>query len=256
MNHISSLKQARVFFILILFLALPAGSANAQQPSGVTAQPVVQEPLNETPLPDENGIFDPMAMDDNYFDDGFLIQGFSERYLEEDMDTLLAMIQDETIPDIKAAAAVRALREKYALNIFNRDKAAAERALLKTYSRSDSAFLHVEIMQTLVLMDRYKYYATFVPRLLLKLDHYNDAINMAAFNGMNTIIRQGNNRSREARIVFTTLRKMLFLKRNRLANITEPDERLKQKIEILKWSIKILGAQELDRLPKEVLNLL
>ncbi len=200
--------------------------------------------------------FDPAMIDENYFDDGFLMQGFADRYMDEDFETLLAMVQDETIPDIKAAAAVRAFREKYALDIFNRDKAAAERVLLKTYNRSGSAFLQVELMHTLVLMDRYKYYATFVPRLLLKMDHYNDAINQAAFKGMEDIISHGNNRSREARIVFNTLRKMLFLKKKRLANVTEPDERLKQKIGILKWSIKILGSQELDRLPKEVLNLL
>ena len=200
--------------------------------------------------------FDPAMIDENYFDDGFLMQGFADRYMDEDFETLLAMVQDETIPDIKAAAAVRAFREKYALDIFNRDKAAAERVLLKTYNRSGSAFLQVELMHTLILMDRYKYYTTFVPRLLLKMDHYNDAINQAAFKGMEDIISHGNNRSREARIVFNTLRKMLFLKRKRLANITEPDERLKQKIGILKWSIKILGSQELDRLPKEVLNLL
>jgi len=244
---------------LLGVLLLTAGPVRAQQTNATRASVTEQqeaEPSEEPSKIQEEAEFDPEIIDENYFDDQFLIQGFSDRYLEEDLDTLLAMIQDETIPDIKAAGAVRALREKYALNIFNRDKAAAERVLLKTYNRSDSAFLHVELMQTLVLMDRYKYYATFVPRLLLKLDHYNDAINLSAFNGMNNIIAHGNNRAREARIVFSTLRKMLFLKKRRLANITEPDERLKQKIEILKWSIKILGSQELDRLPKEVLNLL
>ncbi len=255
----------RLFAVTLLsFLTLTAtGPACAQggdtntlaSPAVQPQQPTAVQPENPADIEDE-AAFDPSIVDENYFDDQFLIQGFSDRYLEEDLDTLLAMIQDETIPDIKAAGAVRALREKYALNIFNKDKAAAERVLLKTYNRSDSAFLHVELMQTLVLMDRYKYYATFVPRLLLKLDHYNDAINLSAFNGMNNIIVHGNNRAREARIVFNTLRKMLFLKKRRLANVTEPDERLKQKIEILKWSIKILGAQELDRLPKEVLNLL
>ncbi len=61
---------------------------------------------------------------------------------------------------------------------------------------------------------------------------------------------------REARIVFDTLRKILFLSRKRLGNITVPNKRLKQKLELLRWSIRILGTQELKRLPSEVINLL
>jgi len=61
---------------------------------------------------------------------------------------------------------------------------------------------------------------------------------------------------REARIVFNTLRKMFFLSRNRLQNITTPDLNLQQKIDLLRWSIRILGTQELKRLPPEVINLL
>jgi len=61
---------------------------------------------------------------------------------------------------------------------------------------------------------------------------------------------------REARIVFNTLRKIFFLSRNRLQNITTPSTSLQEKIELLRWSIRILGTQELKRLPSEVINLL
>jgi hypothetical protein len=62
--------------------------------------------------------------------------------------------------------------------------------------------------------------------------------------------------TREARIVFETLRKTLFLSRNRLQDITTPNEALQNKLDLLRWSIKILGTQELKRLPQEVINLL
>ena len=95
-----------------------------------------------------------------------------------------------------------------------------------------------------------------VPPLIYKLDHYNKAVNEIAYNSLQDIIKTPTNKPREARIIFSTLRKILFLSRRRLTNVTEPDERLKQKLSLLRWSIKILGSQELRRLPKEVINLL
>ncbi|HSV43967.1 MAG TPA: hypothetical protein VLJ10_05370, partial [Candidatus Bathyarchaeia archaeon] len=190
------------------------------------------------------------------FDDTLLLEGFTKHYLEESQETLLAMIQDETIEDIKGAAAVRAFRQKYALKIFNREKMIAEHILLRQWNRTESTFIELELMHTLCLMDRYQYFGAFVPKIIQKMDHYNDTINQSAYNATNEIIEQGNNRAREARIVFNTLRKILFLSRRRLAQTKQPDERLQQKLDILKWSIKVLGSQELRRLPKEVLNLL
>ncbi len=193
---------------------------------------------------------------ETFFDDGLMIKGFTERYLEEERDTLLAMIQDETITDIKVAAAIRAFRQKYLLDTFLRDKTNAVRVLLRVFNRSDSAFIQVETMHTVCLMDRYNYFEPMVPQLVLKMDHYNEAVSQAAYEAMMVIIAQGNNRAREARIVFNTLRKTLFLSRLRLARMETPDTRTRQKIDVLKWSIKVLGSQELKRLPKEVLHLL
>ncbi len=95
-----------------------------------------------------------------------------------------------------------------------------------------------------------------VPALITKLNHYNDAVNASSFFALESIIEKGNNRSREASIIFTTLRKVLFLSRKRLANIHEPDIKLAQKLKLLRWSIKILGTQQLKKLPKEVIDLL
>ena len=195
-------------------------------------------------------------MNGTIFDDTLLLEGFTERYKEESQDTLLAMIQDETIDDIKVAAAVRAFRLRYGLEIFSREKELAEHVLLRQLNRSESAFIDMEIMHTLTLMDRYQYFNAFVPRIIQKLDHYNDTISESAYQATMEIIQKGNNRALEARIVFNTLRKILFLSRKRLAQVETPNARLSQKLTILKWSIKVLGSQEIKRLPKEVLNLL
>ena len=76
------------------------------------------------------------------------------------------------------------------------------------------------------------------------------------FVNINDIIKKGNNRPREARIVFNTLRKILFLERRRLAAIKNPDLKLEQKLKLVRWAIKVLGSQELQKLPKEVISLL
>jgi len=111
-------------------------------------------------------------------------------------------------------------------------------------------------MRTLCQMDRYHYFKSMVPALIQKLDHYNAAVNEIAFNNLNQIIETGSNRQREARIVFATLRKILFLSRKRLETVKKPDPKLAKKLKLLRWSIKVLGNQELKRLPKEVINLL
>lgn len=110
-------------------------------------------------------------------------------------------------------------------------------------------------MHTLVVLDRYQYFESMVPALILKMDHYNSVVSDMAYESVQTIVKDSLY-PREARIVFETLRKILFLSRKRLGNITVPNKRLKQKLELLRWSIRILGTQELKRLPSEVINLL
>jgi len=190
------------------------------------------------------------------FDDKMLLEGHTEKYRGLSKDIILEMIKDETIISYKTAAAVRVFREEYSREVFSREKRIIEKILLRRLNQDNSAFVQVEIMHTLCLLDRYPYFDITVPALIQKLDHYNDTVNEMAFEALNDIIESGNNRTREARIVFNTLRKVLFLSRKRLANVTEPGPRLTQKLRLLKWSIKILGNQELKRLPSEVLNLL
>jgi len=147
-------------------------------------------------------------------------------------------------------------RDNFSREIFSREKKLAEKALLRRLNRATSPFVQVEIMHTLCVVDRYKYFKSMVPALIQKLDHYNSTVNEIAFAALNNLIEEGNNRKREASVIFHTLRKVLFLSRKRLANITEPGPKLKQKLKLLRWSIKILGSQELKRLPKEVISLL
>lgn len=190
------------------------------------------------------------------FDDKLLIQGYTEKYYDEPLDILLAMIQDDVLNPLKMTAAIRVFRERYSEKVFNREKKVIERLLLRRYARSDSPFVQIEIMHTMIMMDRYKYFDSFIPHLVRKLDHYNSAVNDTAYDALDNIIKKGSNRSREARVMFNVLRKNLFLSRKRLAEVTEPGPRLSYKLQVLRWSIKILGIQELKRLPEEAVNLL
>lgn len=189
------------------------------------------------------------------FDDRALLEGYAQRYTDESQDVLLAMIGDDSLSSYKCAAAVRVFKVNYADQILAKDKPNVIRILWHRLNRSDSAFTQVEIMHTLVVLDRYQYFESMVNGLILKLDHYNQIVcDMAYFNLLD--ITKGSSRTREARIVFNRLRKMLFLSRNVLAKVDDPDSRLHHKIDLLRWSIKTLGTQELKRLPPEVIRLL
>ena len=189
------------------------------------------------------------------FDDKALLAGYAQKYADEPRDILLAIIADDSVGAYKCAAAVRVFKEKYANQVLSREKTNILRVLLRRLNHSDSPFVQVEIMHALVVLDRYQYFESMVPALILKMDHYNSVVSTMAFQSVQTIVKDSLY-PREARIVFDTLRKMLFLSRNRLGNITVPNAKLKQKLELLRWSIRILGTQELKRLPSEVINLL
>ncbi len=190
------------------------------------------------------------------FDDQQLLDGYAQKYADLSKDVILEMIMDDTLNSYQIAAAVRVFKERYSGEVVSREKSRGERILVRRLKLTDSPFVEVEIMHTLCLMDRYRYFQSMVPALIQKLNHYNAAVNEIAFNSLNDIIGPSNKRAREARIVFNTIRKMLFLSRNRLVNVTEPDEKLARKLKLLRWAIKVLGRQELNRLPVEVINLL
>lgn len=239
-----------VFFLMEIFIGLPLAQ---EEPSGVSTVPeevatVDQQegPLNQTETSPQYTIFD----------DKTLLDGYTKKYETEPKDILIAMMKDDSLSSYKSAAAVRVFKQRFAGEVFSREKSIIERILLRRLSRTDSTFAQVEIMHTLVMVDRYKYFTSMVPALIQKLDHYNEAVNELAYADLNNIIQTGHNRTREARIVFNTLRKVLFLSHKRIANLKEPNAKLKQKFELLRWSIKVLGSQEIKRLPKEVINLL
>jgi hypothetical protein len=189
-------------------------------------------------------------------DDKLLLEGYTEKYSEYTKDIVLAMIQDDTLADFKMAAAIRVFNAKYSKEVVYREKRVMEKILLRRLNRTQSAFVQVEAMYALLALDRYRYFKSMAPPLIQKLNHYNSAVNEFAFNYLDALTNNSTSRPREARIVFTTLRKILFLSRNRLANVTEPDQNLKYKLKLVRWSIKVLGTEELKRLPKEVINLL
>ncbi len=192
---------------------------------------------------------------DAVFDDRALLDGYTQKYSQENKDILLAMIADDSLGAYKTAAAIKVFKENFAPDILATEKPPIIKLLLHRLNRSDSAFVHIEIMHTLVVLDRYAYFETMVPALIQKMDHYNPVIWQTAYDNVQSIIK-GSTRAREARIIFNTLRKTLFLSRKRLSNIDDPNEQLKQKLSLLRWSIKVLGTQELKRLPSEVIQLL
>jgi hypothetical protein len=189
------------------------------------------------------------------FDDKALLDGYAEKYEGEPKDILLAMIADDSLGAYKCTAAVKVFKETYANQILSNEKSNVLKVLIRRLNRTDSPFVQVEIMHTLIVLDRYQYFEDMVPALIQKMDHYNPVVQDMAYNDLLSIT-QDSLYPREARIVFETLRKDLFLSRNRLQNITVPDKNLQHKLDLLRWSIRILGTQELKRLPSEVINLL
>jgi len=189
------------------------------------------------------------------FDDKALLEGYSQKYTDEPRDILLAMIGDDSLGSYKCTAAVRVFKEKFADEVLSNEKSNILKILIRRLNRSDSPFVQVEIMHTLIVLDRFQYFDSMVPALIQKMDHYNPVVSNMAYADLQAITKDSLY-PREARIVFETLRKIFFLSRNRLQNITSPDEKLSQKIDLLRWSIRILGTQELKRLPSEVINLL
>ena len=189
-------------------------------------------------------------------DDQMLLDGYTKKYSELSKETLLEMISDDTLTPYRSAAAVRVFQEKYSAEVVSHEKRRIEKILLRRLHRTNSPFVQVEIMHALCQMDRYRYFKSMAPALTQKLNHYNTAVNENAFNSLNKLIETGTNRHQEARIIFNTLRKMLFLTRKRLTAVKEPDPQLAKKLKLLRWSIKVLGNQELKKLPKEVINLL
>lgn len=197
-----------------------------------------------------------LAGQQGVFDDAQILDGYTKEYSDEPKEAILGRINDDAINFYQITAAIRVFKEKYSKTTVGREKLLIEQDLTRRINRTNSPFVEVEIMHTLCLLNRYKYFDAMVPALILKLDHYNLTINEIAEAALNDIIAKGKNNSRDARIIFNTLRKVLFLSRNTLKNISKPDPRLERKLKLLRWSTKILGAEELKRLPKEILHLL
>ncbi len=190
------------------------------------------------------------------FDDRALINGYAQKYAEQPKEILIEMIKDNELTTYMSSAAVRVFREKFSKEIVGAEKIFVEKILLYRLNRSNSNFIDIEIMHTLCVMDRYRYFTSMAPDLIGLLDHYNETVNEIAYAGLTDIVINGPKRQRDARIVFETVRKILFLSRKKLENVKTPSLRLKQKIELVRWAIKILGTQELQRLPSSIIKFL
>ena len=193
---------------------------------------------------------------DSSFDDKILLNGYIKKFQNATKENLLAAVADESVSPYRAAAAVFVLTQDYLSEVVTGEKNLIERLLLRRLNHTESAFVEVELMNALVVLDRYKYFKVMVPALIKKLDHYNQAVGDYAFEHLTSITESGTNKAREARIVLNTLRKIFFLMRNRLPQVKEPSPKLKQKLSLLRWAIKVLGMQTLDQLPPEVVRLL
>ena len=234
------LFKMRVQLFLGIYLGIILISSNGYAQNDI--------PVNDSSLLVKSG--------DTIFDDRMLLRGYAKKYKNLSKEILLEMIKDETLNSYKVAAAVRVFNEKFSLEVVSKEKKRVDKILRRTLHKTDSPFVQVEIMYTLCKMDRYHYFKSMVPALIQKLDHYNETVNLLAFESLNNLLKNENARAREARLVFNTLRKVLFLSRKRLAKVETPSLKLTQKLQLLRWSIKILGTQELKKLPREVLDLL
>jgi hypothetical protein len=193
---------------------------------------------------------------ENFFDDKLLIEGYAKKLGNASKEVLLAMTDDNSLYAYKKAAAIRVFREMFAADVVLRERVVIERALLRQLELARSVFLQVEIMHTLLILDRYRFFDGMIPALIKKLDHYDVSLTDMAFKAVDQVVTMGTPRSREARIVFNTLRKMFFLSRKKLQDADVNDTRLKNKLSLLRWSVKVLGTQELKNLPKEVIGLM
>jgi hypothetical protein len=196
------------------------------------------------------------ALEEAIFDDKILFQGYVDKYADKSRDVIVAMMNDSTIGTFKLAAAIRVFKDRFADESVTTEKNFSEKTLLRIMAHEESPFVQVEAMSALVALDRYKYFKVMVPRLIEKLDHYNDAVVDITYDELTMLINKSTARTREARIVFNTLRKILFLSRKKLEYIQEPDEKLQKKLDLLFWTVKVLGTQELKQLPLEVIRLL
>ncbi len=223
-------------FLLVFFTvtgALPASGAEEAQ--------VLQAP--------------PSAIAD-IFDDKALIAGYAAKLVNASKDLLLAMINDEALSAYKKAAAVRVFRDKFALQIVSHERIIVERVLLRQMQRLNSIYQQIEIMHTLVMMDRSRYFDSMAPLLLQKMDHYDVFVNELAFAALEDINAAVAPRTREARIELNTLRKVFFLSRKKLQNADPLEPKLRNKLQVLRWAIKVLGTEELKTLPSEVIALM
>ena len=190
------------------------------------------------------------------FDDKALIQGYADKLANASKDLLLAMINDDDLSAYKKAASVRVFRDKFASQLVSHERSIVERVLLRQLQRSGSVHLQIEIMHALVLMDRFRYFDTMVPLLIQKMDHYDPYVNELAYAALEDVNSSGAQRAREARIEFNTLRKIFFLSRKKLQASDPSDLKLRNKLQLLRWSIKVLGTEELKSLPPEVISLM
>ncbi len=190
------------------------------------------------------------------FDDKMLFDGYVEKYSGEPKEVLLAMMNDTTLGQFKIAAAIHVFKNQFAEDMVATEKNVVEKVFLRLMSHEESPFIQTEIMHALIILDRYRYFKIMVPRLIEKVDHYNNAVSDIAYDNLTAIITESKARTREARIIFNTLRKILFLSRKKLEYVREPDEKLQRKLDLLFWSIKVLGTQELKDLPPEVIRLM
>ena len=196
------------------------------------------------------------ALNQPVFDDKLMIEGWAKKFAGLDKLILIEMIKDDSLSSYKMAAAVRVFSKEYGQEVVSREKQLIEKHLLRRLGRTDSAFVEVEVMCTLCTMDRYQYFRSMVPALIQKHSHYNSTVNTLAYDCLARLAGNGKMRAREARVVFNTLRKTLFLTRKRLEKTKIPDENLSQKLEMLRNTIKVLGTEELQKLPKEVMHLM
>ncbi len=198
----------------------------------------------------------PLSVAADIFDDKALIVGYTAKLSTATKDLLLAMINDDELNIHKKTAAVVVFRQKFASQAVSKEKSIVERVFLRQLQRINSVYFQIEIMRALLIIDRYRYFDSMMPLLIQRMDHYEPYVNELAYAAIEDILSVGNQRPREARIVLNTLRKIFFLTRKKIAKEDPSQAKLRNKLQLLRWSIKVLGVDELKSLPPEVISLM
>ena len=103
---------------------------------------------------------------DTMFDDKILLDRYITKYHGASKEMLYAMNNVDTLTPYKSTAAICVLTKNFVNDAIAKARNFIEKLILHRLNHTDSAFIEVESMYALVVLDRYKYFKIMVPNLI------------------------------------------------------------------------------------------